>query len=165
MAKVILITRALAEQLHDQRLALVARHSFEGPAGSLIITGDVGQDAEGIVRQALDRFGRIDFLINNVSSLGATPMPELKARIGAMWLVASVQNRGDFVGTSILCPEAASSAAAQKITPCHSGRSARQWLSGQLYQAQVVLKPIGKGARLRFAGPDVQGMAFSRVQL
>ena len=85
MSKVILITgasrglgRALAEQLHDQQLALVARHPFEGPAGALLLSGDVGQDAELIVQQTLDRFGRIDILINNASTLGATPMPELK---------------------------------------------------------------------------------------
>jgi len=85
MTKVILITgasrglgRALAEQLHDQQLALVARHPFEGPAGALILQGDVGQDAERIVQQTLARFGHIDILINNASTLGATPMPELK---------------------------------------------------------------------------------------
>lgn len=84
MANVILITgasrglgRALAEELHDQQLALVARHPFEGPEGALVLAADVGQEAERIVRETRERFGRIDILINNASTLGATPMPDL----------------------------------------------------------------------------------------
>ena len=85
MANVILITgasrglgRALAEQFHDQQLALVARHPFEGPIGALQITADVGLEAERIVQETLQRFGCIDILINNASTLGATPMPALQ---------------------------------------------------------------------------------------
>lgn len=85
MANVILITgasrglgRALAEQFHDQQLALVARRPFAGPEGALILQADVGQDAERIVQETLDRFGRIDILINNASTLGATPVPSLQ---------------------------------------------------------------------------------------
>ena len=103
MANVILITgasrvlgRALAEQLHDQQLALVARHPFEGPAGSLVLTADVGLEAERIVQETLRRFGRIDILINNASTLGATPMPELQ---NADW-----RDVAQVVHTNVLAP-------------------------------------------------------------
>ncbi len=40
---------------------------------------DVSQDAERLVQTGLDRFGRIDALINNASELGPSPMPALEA--------------------------------------------------------------------------------------
>jgi NAD(P)-dependent dehydrogenase (short-subunit alcohol dehydrogenase family) len=43
----------------------------------LAVPGDVGEDAERIVAAGLERFGRIDILINNASSLGPSPMPTL----------------------------------------------------------------------------------------
>src|SRR5205085_5998707 len=44
------------------------------------IAGDVGDPAHGerLVRAGLDRFGRIDVLLNNASELGPSPMPELE---------------------------------------------------------------------------------------
>lgn len=38
---------------------------------------DVSQDAERLVEAGLDRFGRIDVLVNNASELGPSPMPAL----------------------------------------------------------------------------------------
>ena len=43
------------------------------------VAGDVGQDAERIVAAGLARFGRIDALINNASTIGPSPMPALEA--------------------------------------------------------------------------------------
>ena len=43
----------------------------------LAVPGDVGEDAERIVGAGLERFGRIDVLINNASSIGPSPMPTL----------------------------------------------------------------------------------------
>lgn len=40
---------------------------------------DVSQDAELLVQAGLDRFGRIDVLVNNASELGPSPMPALEA--------------------------------------------------------------------------------------
>ncbi len=40
---------------------------------------DVSQDAERLVQTGLDRFGRIDVLVNNASELGPSPMPALDA--------------------------------------------------------------------------------------
>lgn len=103
MKHVILITgasrglgRALAQQFHDQQLALVARHPFQGPDGALVIQADVGQEAERIVKETLDRFGRIDILINNASSLGPTPMPQLQH---LRW-----QELADVLHTNVLAP-------------------------------------------------------------
>jgi len=39
---------------------------------------DVSEDAEGLVQAGLNRFGRIDVLINNASELGPSPMPALE---------------------------------------------------------------------------------------
>lgn len=40
---------------------------------------DVSQEAERLVQTGLDRFGRIDVLVNNASELGPSPMPALDA--------------------------------------------------------------------------------------
>jgi NAD(P)-dependent dehydrogenase (short-subunit alcohol dehydrogenase family) len=40
---------------------------------------DVSQDAERLVQAGIDRFGRIDVLVNNASELGPSPMPALDA--------------------------------------------------------------------------------------
>lgn len=42
------------------------------------VAGDVSEFAEEIVRRAIERFGRIDVLINNASELGPSPMPLLE---------------------------------------------------------------------------------------
>lgn len=39
---------------------------------------DVSEDAERLVAAGLDRFGRIDVLVNNASELGPSPMPALE---------------------------------------------------------------------------------------
>lgn len=39
---------------------------------------DVSQEAERLVEAALERFGRIDVLVNNASELGPSPMPALE---------------------------------------------------------------------------------------
>jgi NAD(P)-dependent dehydrogenase (short-subunit alcohol dehydrogenase family) len=103
MKHVILITgasrglgRALATEFHDQQLALVARHPFQGPDQALVIQADVGLEAERIVEETVERFGRIDILINNASSLGPTPMPLLK---DARW-----QDLAEVLHTNVLAP-------------------------------------------------------------
>ncbi|MCI0777309.1 MAG: SDR family oxidoreductase [Chloroflexi bacterium] len=40
---------------------------------------DVSQDAERLVRAGIDRFGRVDVLVNNASELGPSPMPALES--------------------------------------------------------------------------------------
>ncbi len=45
----------------------------------LAVVADVGEDAERISQVALDRFGRVDVLINNASDIGPSPMPPLEA--------------------------------------------------------------------------------------
>jgi NAD(P)-dependent dehydrogenase (short-subunit alcohol dehydrogenase family) len=47
----------------------------------LSLPGDVANagHAEGLVRRGLDRFGRIDVLVNNASTIGPSPMPSLDA--------------------------------------------------------------------------------------
>jgi len=71
----------------DTKLVLVSRHAaalnaaaeaFERSAELITIAGDVAQDAERIVAAGLQRFGRIDVLINNASELGPSPMPALE---------------------------------------------------------------------------------------
>ena len=43
----------------------------------LAVPGDVSEVAEEIARRAIERFGRVDVLINNASELGPSPMPVL----------------------------------------------------------------------------------------
>ncbi len=44
----------------------------------LAVPADVSQAAERIAEAALDRFGRVDVLINNASAIGPSPMPPLE---------------------------------------------------------------------------------------
>ena len=67
-------------------LVVAARHGDELESAALwlrlhtdvvTVAADVSEDAEGVVTAALDRFGRVDLLINNASELGPSPMPRL----------------------------------------------------------------------------------------
>jgi short-subunit dehydrogenase len=46
----------------------------------VVVAGDIGdpRHAERVVREGLERFGRIDVLMNSASELGPSPMPELE---------------------------------------------------------------------------------------
>lgn len=76
------LARALAQRGYS--LSLVARR---GPAlhqlatelgpNALAIVADVAQDAEQIVAQTVERFGSIELLVNNASTIGPSPMPRL----------------------------------------------------------------------------------------
>lgn len=70
------------------RLVLVARGAaalgvtadeLSAATEVLALPADVGEDAEQIAQAALDRFGRVDVLINNASEIGPSPMPPLEA--------------------------------------------------------------------------------------
>ncbi|MHB2018801.1 MAG: SDR family NAD(P)-dependent oxidoreductase [Candidatus Xenobia bacterium] len=83
---VVLITgasRGLGREIARQfaargaRLVLVARGGVPDIPDALTLTADVGEDAERIVEAAVQRFGRIDVLINNASTIGPSPMPLL----------------------------------------------------------------------------------------
>lgn len=58
-----------------------AARELRGLTDVAALAGDVGDSThtERLVRLGLERFGRIDVLINNASSLGPSPMPELGA--------------------------------------------------------------------------------------
>ncbi len=43
----------------------------------LVVSGDVSQCAEALAKRALERFGHVDVLINNASTVGPSPMPRL----------------------------------------------------------------------------------------
>src|SRR2546428_2781916 len=79
------IARKYAER--GARLIIAARHSgaLEQAAAELrqktevvSVAMDVSQEAEQLVEEGLERFGRIDVLVNNASELGPSPMPPLK---------------------------------------------------------------------------------------
>ena len=42
------------------------------------VAADVSEDAERIVAEGIEAFGRIDILVNNASELGPSPMPRLE---------------------------------------------------------------------------------------
>ncbi len=59
-----------------QQLA-VAEATLAKETDVVALTLDVSQDAERLVRAGIERFGRIDVLVNNASELGPSPMPAL----------------------------------------------------------------------------------------
>lgn len=78
------VARLYAER--GARLAIAARHpapleraasELRGRTEVMSVAVDVSQDAERLVAEALERFGRIDVLVNNASELGPSPMPAL----------------------------------------------------------------------------------------
>jgi NAD(P)-dependent dehydrogenase (short-subunit alcohol dehydrogenase family) len=80
-ARLILTARG-ADALEATAAQLRAATLLGGrPAEVLAVPGDVGNagQAERLVGRGLARFGRIDVLINNASTLGASPMPRLEA--------------------------------------------------------------------------------------
>jgi len=79
-ARLILTARG-AEALEETAAALRAHGGPDGrPAEVLAVPGDVGdaEHAERLVWLGLTRFGRIDVLVNNASTLGESPMPRLE---------------------------------------------------------------------------------------
>jgi NAD(P)-dependent dehydrogenase (short-subunit alcohol dehydrogenase family) len=81
------VARVFAEE--DMPLIVTARdqESLQGAADELgqltsvlAIAGDVADDthARRLVSEGMQRFGRIDVLINNASSIGLSPMPALE---------------------------------------------------------------------------------------
>ena len=80
------IAREYAER--GARLVIAARHpeALDRAATELrkktevvSVTVDVSQEAERFVEAGLERFGRIDVLVNNASELGPSPMPRLES--------------------------------------------------------------------------------------
>jgi NAD(P)-dependent dehydrogenase (short-subunit alcohol dehydrogenase family) len=80
------VARVYAER--GAQLVIAARHP--GPLAQaaselrektevVSVAVDVSQDAERLVDEALERFGRIDVLVNNASELGPSPMPALES--------------------------------------------------------------------------------------
>jgi NAD(P)-dependent dehydrogenase (short-subunit alcohol dehydrogenase family) len=81
------VARLFAEQ--GMRLILTARgaealnavvEELRGRTDIVAVPGDVADrvHAERLVGAGLDRFGRIDVLVNNASSIGVSPMPALE---------------------------------------------------------------------------------------
>ena len=80
-ARLILTARG-AEALEETAALLRDRAGPDGrPPDVVAVPGDVGdaEHAERLVWLGLARFGRIDALINNASTLGVSPMPRLEA--------------------------------------------------------------------------------------
>lgn len=78
------LARSLARQ--GENLVLVARDAaaldavgreLSARTRVLAVAADVGQEAERIVHEAVARFGRVDVLVNNASTVGPSPMPGL----------------------------------------------------------------------------------------
>jgi NAD(P)-dependent dehydrogenase (short-subunit alcohol dehydrogenase family) len=59
-------------------LLSAATKELERMTEVIALSEDVSEDAEGIVAAGLERFGRIDVLVNNASELGPSPMPAME---------------------------------------------------------------------------------------
>jgi len=68
----LIINARRADELRDAKRELSAFTEV------LAIPGDVSEIAEDIAGRAIERFGRVDVLINNASELGPSPMPPLE---------------------------------------------------------------------------------------
>ena len=66
-----LVINARGEELRDTEKELSTLTDV------VAVPGDVSEIAEDIARVALEKFGRVDVLINNASELGPSPMPAL----------------------------------------------------------------------------------------
>lgn len=80
------IARAYAAQGADLVIAARNAEQLDAAASELrqqtdvvALAVDVSEEAERLVQAGLDRFGRIDVLVNNASELGPSPMPSLEA--------------------------------------------------------------------------------------
>jgi len=67
-----LVINARGEEALQRAETELARHTRV-----LSVAGDVSEIAEEIAARAIERFGRVDVLINNASELGPSPMPLL----------------------------------------------------------------------------------------
>ena len=79
------IARAYARRGAELVIAARNRDALDAAASELArstnvvaLALDVSQDAERLVEAGLERFGRIDVLVNNASELGPSPMPALE---------------------------------------------------------------------------------------
>ncbi len=79
------VARAYAQRGADLVIAARNRDPLDAAATELArstnvvaLALDVSQDAERLVDAGLERFGRIDVLVNNASELGPSPMPALE---------------------------------------------------------------------------------------
>lgn len=70
-AKLVLVARGASE------LRATAR-KLDAQTEVMAVVADVAEDAERIAAAALERFGRVDVLINNASTIGSSPMPPLQ---------------------------------------------------------------------------------------
>ena len=66
--------------LNARRAALLdaAARELSQVTGVETVAGDVSMVAEEIAARTLDRFGRVDLLVNNASTVGPSPMPRLE---------------------------------------------------------------------------------------
>jgi NAD(P)-dependent dehydrogenase (short-subunit alcohol dehydrogenase family) len=80
------IARLYAER--GARLVIAARHAepleraaveLRAKTDVVSLSVDVSEEAERLVEAGLERFGRIDVLVNNASELGPSPMPALES--------------------------------------------------------------------------------------
>jgi NAD(P)-dependent dehydrogenase (short-subunit alcohol dehydrogenase family) len=68
----LIINARRADELRD------AERELRTVTDVLSVPGDVSEIAEEIAGQAIERFGRIDVLVNNASELGPSPLPPLE---------------------------------------------------------------------------------------
>jgi 3-oxoacyl-[acyl-carrier protein] reductase len=88
-------------------LATAAAREAGGGGEAVAIKADVSKDAEvrAMVAQAIERFGRIDVLVNNAGITAHVPLPDLEALDDAIWdRLYAVNVKGAFFCARAVAP-------------------------------------------------------------
>jgi citronellol/citronellal dehydrogenase len=108
-----------------------AAEEIENAGGeALPIVGDI-RDAEAVeaaVAQTVDRFGRIDIVVNNASAINLAPMRDLPVK--RFDLMQQINSRGTFVVTRAALPHLRESSHAHVLTLSPPLSADPRWLAG-----------------------------------
>src|SRR5215217_5619016 len=108
-----------------------AAEEIEAAGGAALpIVGDIRDAAavEAAVAQAVDRFGRIDLVVNNASAINLVPMRDLEVK--RFDLMQQINARGTFVVTRTCLPHLRESDHAHVLTLSPPLSADPRWLAG-----------------------------------
>src|SRR3954449_7200466 len=128
----------------------------EAGGNALAIVGDVRDEAqvEAAVAQAVERFGGIDFAINNASAINLAPIRDLEPK--RYDLMQTINSRGTFVVSRACLPHLRSSDHAHVLTLSPPLSADPKWLKGN---APYTLSKMGMTMLTLGLAADEPGIA------